>query len=92
MQNNFNLNTAGYDLYEITRDEWILHVKNGPIFSGSLKKVGLHAVAHMGFKPEELEVAVIEMNRNGHNGAHFGMYKGFIFSFSKEFKNDQKAS
>lgn len=88
-----HLNAAGYDLYEITKDEWILNVKNGPIYAGSFKKVIKHAVVRMGFDLQELELAVSEMVKNGHNGAHFGMYKGFIYSFQKEFKHvGRKAS
>ena len=87
MQNQFNMNSSGYDLYEITKDEWILHIKDGPMFVGTLKKVGVHAVTKMGFKLEQIEIAVNDMNQRGHNGAHFGMYKDFIFSFKKEFKS-----
>ncbi len=86
-----NLNTAGYDLYEITKDEWILHVKDGPIFHGSFKKVAVHAIKHMGFTIYEIEAAVDNMVNRSHNAAHFGMYGDFMFSFKREFGNVQKA-
>ena len=80
------LNTAGYDLYEVTREEWILHVKeNGPIYHGTLKKIALHAIKNMGFKVQDFEIATQEMVKMGHNGAHFGMHGGFIFTFQREF-------
>ncbi len=84
-----NLNTAGYDLYEITKDEWIIHIKNGDIFAGSFKKVIIHAITRLGFSMEEIEISVTEMLKYGHNGAHFGTYKSFIYTFQKEFKYEQ---
>jgi len=87
----FELNTAGYDLYEVG-DLWFLHVKGGSVFSGTFYKVARHAISVLGFKATEIEEAIGEMTKNGHNGAHFGMYKGFIFSFNKEFKSVKRAS
>lgn len=87
-----HLNSAGYDLYEVTRDEWILHVKDGPIYHGTLKKIGVFAVRKMGFDIRDIDVATKEMLKNGHNAAHFGMYRGFMFSFQKNFKADERAS
>ncbi len=92
MQNNFNLNASGYDLFEITKDEWILNVRGGALFTGTLRTVVLHCVKSLGFKLSEIEVALFEMHKNDHNGAHFGVYKGFIFSFQKDFKYERKAS
>jgi hypothetical protein len=87
-----NLNTAGYDLYEVSEDSWALHVKDGPIFVGTFRKVALHAVTRLGFKLEEIEYAAKEMIKREHNGAHFGMYRGFIFTFQREFKHVKQAS
>ena len=87
-----NLNTAGYDLYEIEQDKWALHVKDGPVFIGSFRKVVTHAVTRLKFKLDEIEYATKEMIDKGHNGAHFGMYRGFIFTFQKEFKHVRQAS
>jgi len=87
-----NLNTAGYDLYEVSGDHWALHVKEGPVFVGSFRKVVTHAVTRLGFKLSEIEIATKEMIKMEHNGAHFGMYKGFIFTFQKEFKHVKQAS
>jgi hypothetical protein len=82
-----NLNTAGYDLYEVSEDHWALNVKGGAIFVGTFKKVVIYAVLRLGFKLEEIEYATREMINKDHNGAHFGMYRGFIFTFQKEFKH-----
>lgn len=86
-----HLNSSGYDLYEITPDEWILNVKDGPLYIGTFKKVVKHAIK-MGFKMEELEIAVSEMLKKDHNAAHFGIHKGFIHTFKKDFSDAQKAS
>lgn len=87
-----NLNSAGYDLYEVTPNEWIMNVKNGPLYVGTFKKVVKHAVIKMGFSLVEIEVAVDEMLKKGHNAAHFGMSRGFISTFNKDFPNVRKAS
>lgn len=87
-----NINIAGYDLYEITKNEWIMHVKGGPVFAGEFKKVVIHAVTKLGFELGEIEIAVQQMLKNDHNGAHFGTYKSFIYSFRKDFKYDKQAS
>jgi hypothetical protein len=87
-----NLNTAGYDLYEVSEDHWALHVKDGPVFIGTFKKVVIHAATRLGFKLSEIEFATKEMINKGHNGAHFGMYRGFIFTFQREFKHVKQAS
>lgn len=87
-----NFTSEGYDLYEVTKNEWILHVKNGAIYTGTFKKVIKYAVTKMGFKLEEFDIAVKEMVKYNHNGAHFGMYRGFIYTFQKDFKHVQAAS
>jgi hypothetical protein len=89
---NKGLNGAGYDLYEKSNDEWILNVKGGSVFVGTFRKVVTHAVTRMGFELDEIDFAVKQMLDKGHNAAHFGMYRSFIFSFQKEFKNESKAS
>lgn len=86
-----NINTAGYDLYEVTQDEWIINAKGGPLFAGTFKDVVKHAIAKMGFELEEIEIATQEMIKMGHNAAHFGMFRGFIYTFNKEF-NERKVS
>jgi len=89
---NKEFNAAGYDLYEVSRDHWAIHVKEGPVYVGSFKKVVKHCVLRLGFDLEEIKVAVDEMLKYNHNGAHFGMYRGFIYTFEKEFKHVRQAS
>jgi len=90
--NATNVNTNGYDLYQITQDEWVLHVKGGSSYNGTFKKVVLLMVKNMGFKLSEVQYGAEAMIVKGHNAAHFGMYKGFIHTFNKEFGHGRKAS
>lgn len=85
------LNSAGFDLYEVTANEWILNIKGGALYVGEFKKVVRHAASKLGFSLSELDSAVKEMVKNDHNAAHFGMYRGFMYTFKKDF-NERKAS
>jgi hypothetical protein len=86
MQTQTN-NSGGYDLIEMGNDQWAMNVRGGSLFVGSFRKVVMHSVAVLGFNLKEIEFAVKEMLDKGHNSAHFGMYKGFIFTFEKDFTN-----
>lgn len=77
-------NALGYDLFEITSDEWILNIRGGDLFAGSFQDTLRYSIK-MGFELDELEHAVNEMMKLGHNGAHFGVFKGFIHTFNKDF-------
>ena len=80
------LSSAGYDLYEVTKDEWVLDTKTGPIYHGTLKQVALHAIRNLGFKVGQFEIATEELVKNpSHNAVHFGMYRTFMFTFQKDF-------
>ena len=83
------MNSSGYDLYEDSdkKDQWVMHVRGGPAYVGAFKKVIKHSISKLGFNSKELEYAVRDMVRKGNTACHFGIYKDFIFSFKKEFKN-----
>lgn len=82
------LNTAGYNLYEVSSDEWIFDSNTGPFYAGSFRDVVSH-MAQIGFQLDEIETAVRNMVNEDYNGAHFGMYKCFLFSFQKDFNNSK---
>lgn len=84
-----SVGTGGFDLYEITEDEWILNVKNGPMYTGTFKKVVLSAVRLLGMPLEEISFAVKCMLDKDHNAAHFGVNGTFIFSFRKDFSDEK---
>ena len=81
-----NLTTSGFDLYEVEQDQWVFHIKGGSIYIGSFRKVAIYMVTRIGFKLEEIQAATKEMIEKDHNAAHFGIYRGFISTFKKEFK------
>lgn len=86
MEKKHAVKSAGYDLYEIYPNHWMLHDKSDMrVYNGSLIEVGKLAVQNLHFDIDEIEFAVTEMNKHGHNGAHFGMSTGFIFSFNRNF-------
>lgn len=92
-----SLNGAGYDLYEITPDMWMMHVKGTDVvYNGDFKTVVKHCVEKLGFDINEfsigIEVLLEKQQSEGHNGMHFGMHKSFIFTFKKDFKNVQKVN
>lgn len=74
--------TKGYQLINLG-SYWEFHSPTG-IFSGDLKKVCTYAVHNLGFRFKELEVAVDEMEQRFHNGAEFGVFKSFMFTFEEE--------
>lgn len=88
-----SLYSAGYDLYEISKDEWHMTDLDSRVYMGTFKEVVKHAVTMWGFKLSEVEIAISEMVNKGHNAAHFGVYKKFIFTFNlKRYKNGRQAS
>lgn len=79
--------SKGYQLLNLG-SYWEFHGPTG-VFKGDLKKVCTFAVLQLGFPFKELEIAVDEMEKQFHNGAEFGIYQTFIFTFDKEDKYDK---
>lgn len=84
-----SINSAGYDLYEVQTDSWVLSDRIGGYCTGTFKNVVKGAIL-MGFEMKEIEIAVEEMIKHGHDASHFGMYKGFIYTFQRE-NTDKRA-
>ena len=78
--------SKGYSLFFLGSC-WELHSPSG-VFSGTLKKVCAYAVTELGFPFKELEIAVEEMEKHLHNGAEFGIYQHFMFTFDKKEENE----
>lgn len=79
-----------FELYEINENEWQLHAA-GEAFSGPFVKVIALGIMKYDFLADEFDVAVTEMVKNGHDAAHFGFGRRFIYSFNKEAKYEKKA-
>ncbi len=77
-----NVQRVGYKLFDCG-DHWELHF-NGGKFSGNLKQVCTYAVHQLEFSMAELEMGVLEMNKHFHDGAEYGIFKRFMWTFDKE--------
>lgn len=87
-QNLERSSSKGYQLLNLG-SHWELHGPTG-VFKGDLKKVCTFAVIELGFPFKELEIAVDQMEEHFHDGAEFGIYQHFIFTFDKDEKNDKR--
>ena len=76
------VDSKGYQLYDLGHDWQIKSSRK--TFTGTLKQVCTYAVLELGFSMNELEVAIMEMHKEFHNAAEFGMYRTFIYTFDKE--------
>lgn len=74
-----------YDMKRLSESKWSLTSDKKNTFIGSLKEVCQVAVG-IGFDMETIEEAVNEMAWMDHDAAHFGIYKGFIFSYDTKEK------
>jgi hypothetical protein len=81
---NLERELTGYKLYDLG-SLYELHSSRG-IFRGSLAQVSTYAVLKLGFNIKEIELGVLEMERNFHDGAEYGVRKSFMFTFDKEGK------
>jgi hypothetical protein len=76
---------CGYKLLDLTT-HYELHWRKG-VFRGDLKKITTYAVLELGFETDEIELAVLEMNKHFHNGSEFGMMRRFMFTFETNETN-----
>ncbi len=82
MFQRIDIDKVGYQLYDFG-SHWELHCRKG-IFRGNLKQVCTYAVMEHGFSMKELEMGVLEMEKHFHNGAEYGIFKRFMWSFDRE--------
>lgn len=69
----------GYKLIDFG-SHWEFHSYKG-VKKGNFKQICTYAVVEFGFSPNEFEIAVQEMEKYFHNGAEFGMFKRFMWTF-----------
>ncbi len=73
-----------YDL-RVTKDGvWMIQKHNGGALRGTLRQVMSYCQFYLGFDVKELDLALDEMIKQGHDGAHFGVMQGFIFTFDSK--------
>ena len=89
-----SINVKGYDITEVSLNKWILFVKGTEVaVSGTFKQIVKYAVEKLGFKTEELNIAVEEYIKNqdkGHDTMHFGAYKTLLFTLKREVSQPKK--
>lgn len=79
---------TGYQLFDLG-NKYQLRSARG-IYTGTLKQVTTYAVLELGFSVDEIELGVLEMEKQFHNGAEYGIFKRFMWTFDKEEQNGSK--
>lgn len=75
-------------LYDLGNNLFKIETSNFGSRQGSLRDVVQFAVFDLDIEWSDLELALEEMAKKGHDAADFGIFGGFVFSFStKEQKN-----
>lgn len=86
MLNYTQASVLGYKLIDNGLGVWSVTSSFGS-FTGSLKEVCRHSVSKLGFSLRELEIGILEMEKNFDNVAEYGIMKTFIYSY--EDKNEK---
>lgn len=55
----------------------------GGLFRGTLDQIMAYAQFEMDFDHTEIRLAHREMEKHGHDGAQFGMFKSFMWTFKR---------
>jgi hypothetical protein len=85
------LPSSGYKLFDRGNGVYSMQTPKG-IFTGSLKQVCKFSVNELGFQISEIEIGILEMEKHFHNGAEYGIFKSFMFTFDAEEKNPSYAT
>ena len=77
-----------YEIYKLDHDLYQIHssFRTEQAMEGTLLAILTYAVQVLGFSASELEAALLDMNEKDHDAAHFGINRGFIFSFNRASK------
>lgn len=80
-------NKLGYKLVDKGDGKWQIVSPQG-IFTGNMKQVCTYSVLELGFEMNELELGIMEMEKQFHNAAEYGVFKKFIYSYDQEERNE----
>lgn len=83
---------GGFNLVEVADNMWFIQPIGGISFGGTFSEVVLVSIYKYGFKMKEIEEAVKVMLELGHDSAHFGVYRTFIFSSKWTKTTERRAS
>lgn len=75
-----------YRMYDLGQ-KWQIHSSDFDAYEGTFRQIVSYMVMELNFSYDEIESAVIDMCQRDMNGAEFGIYRKFIFSFNKEIKD-----
>jgi len=77
-----------YELYQLNQNLYQIHSSEPyhNAMEGTMLAIGTYMVSQLGFKPVELEAALLDMLEQDRDAAHFGIMKTFIYSFNKDDK------
>jgi hypothetical protein len=82
----------GYDLYNPFEDRWVIDLKNGERFYGTLNDIVFYMVNSLGFSSDVVLDSIEEMIKYENNAIHFGVLKTMIYTFNKVIDLNEKAS
>ena len=86
---------TGYDLTQAFDNQWIVSIRDGLAYHGTLKESVIFMVNKLGFYQGDVEEGLEMLADNicsGHNTIHFGMYKSMIYTSNKEIHCERQAS
>lgn len=77
-----------YEIYKFGEDLYQVHSTFGgnKSMEGSLLAILTHCVYNLGFDPDELQDALLDMINTEKDAANFGINRRFIYSFSRKEK------
>lgn len=82
VKNDFNEKMSGYLLLDCG-SYFELHFKGG-LFRGTLDQIMAYAQFNMDFCHTEIRLAHNEMRKRGDDGAQFGIFKTFMWTFKQK--------
>jgi hypothetical protein len=68
-----------YRLRDLKNGRYQIHVNNGPAYEGSLTSI-VRECTRLGLKFDQVEVAVLELNRLDDDYAEFGVFGHFMYT------------
>ena len=72
-----------YKLYQIGQDLYQIHPKYDGAKEGNLLAILTYSVYNLGFDPNELQLALLDMLDNEVDAAEFGANRTFLYSFNR---------
>ncbi len=77
-----------YEIYKVNEDLYQVHstFEGRVSMEGTCLAILTYCVHTLGFNANELEFALLDLIKNDHDAAHFGVNRTFIYSFNRNEK------